>query len=105
MPKKVKDKEALIQRLLKVREQLASFGVRSIGVFGSFARGEQTSLSDVDILVEFMPEKHTFDNFMEVTFFLEKLLNRRVEIVTPDALSPHIGPHILMEVERVTIPA
>ena len=62
-------------------------------------------MSDVDILVEFMPDQHTFDNFMEVAFFLEDFLGRKVEVVTPEALSPFIGPHILREVERVPIAA
>ena len=105
MVKKVNTKDAIIQRILGVRERLAFFGVRSVGLFGSFVRGEQTSLSDVDILVEFMPEKHTFDDFMDVAFLLEELLGRKVEVVTPEALSPHIGPHILREVQRVPIAA
>ena len=105
MVKKVNTKDAIVQRILEARERLALLGVRSIGLFGSFVRGEQTPLSDVDILVEFMPEKHTFDNFMEVAFLLEELLGRNVEVVTPEALSPYIGPHILREVERVPIAA
>ena len=44
------------------------FSVRRIGVFGSFARGEEKDTSDVDILVEF--ENPTFDNFMNLAFFL-----------------------------------
>ncbi|HDP69887.1 MAG TPA: nucleotidyltransferase [Actinobacteria bacterium] len=105
MVKKVNTKDDIVQRILEEREKLASFGVKSVGLFGSFVRGEQTSLSDVDMLVEFMPEKHTFDNFMEVVFLLEELLGRKVEVVTPEALSPYIGPHILSEVERVLIAA
>ena len=88
MVKKVKTKNAIVQRIMEERE-----------------RGDKTSLSDVDILVEFMPEKHTFDNFMEVAFFLEEILGHKVELVTPEALSPHIGPHILREVEHVPIAA
>ena len=105
MLEKVNSKDAIVQRIVEAREQLALLGVRSIGLFGSFVRGEQTSMSDVDILVEFIPEKHTFDNFMEVAFLLEELLGREVEVVTPEALSPYIGPHILREVERVPIAA
>ena len=105
MVKKVKTKNAIVRRIQKERERLAFLGVRSIGLFGSFARGDEASLSDVDILVEFIPEKHTFDNFMEVAFLLEKILGRKVELVTPEALSPHIGPHILRELERVPIAA
>jgi len=105
MVKNTSDKDAIIQCILEARERIASLGVRSIGIFGSFVRGDQTSLSDVDMLVEFIPDKHTFDNFMDVAFLLEELLGRRVEIVTPESLSPHIGPHILREVEHVAIAA
>ncbi len=98
-------KESVFQRIQNERTQLASLGVKSIGLFGSFVRGDQTPTSDVDILVEFVPEKHTFDNFMEVAFLLEEILGRKVELVTPEALSPYIGPHILREVERVPIAA
>ena len=102
---KVDSKEAVVQRILGASEQLANLGVKKIGLFGSFVRGEQTPLSDVDLLVEFAPEKHTFDNFFDVTFLLEELLGRNVEVVTPESLSPHIGPHILKEVEHVPIAA
>jgi predicted nucleotidyltransferase len=78
------------------REIKKRFGVRRIGLFGSFARGEQKDTSDVDILVEF--EEPTFDNFMNLAFFLEDLLNRRVELVTPDSLSPYIAPYVEKEV-------
>ena len=60
------------------------------------------ALSDVDILVSFTPEKKTFDNFMHLGFFLEDLLGRTVDLVTTESLSPHIGPHILSEVEYVS---
>lgn len=98
-------KELIFKRILDVQKRLASYGVKTIGLFGSFVRGDQTPLSDIDILVEFAPEKHTFDNFMEVSFLLEEILGRKVELITPEALSPHIGPHILREVERVPIAA
>jgi len=105
MDSKITTREELIQRILEHREKLSSFGVTSVGLFGSFVRGEQTDSSDIDILVEFTPEKHTFDNFMDVSFLLEEISGRRVEVVTPEGLSPHIGPHILKEVERVPVAA
>ncbi len=101
----VTTKKEVIARLRGARHHLAALGVAEIGLFGSFVAGRQTAASDVDLLVEFAPPQHTFDNFMEVSFLLESLLGRRVELVTPDALSPHIGPHILREVERVSIAA
>ena len=105
MVKKAITKESIFQLISEQQEQLACFGVKNIGLFGSFVRGDQTSSSDIDILVEFVADKHTFDNFMELAFFLEDLLGRKVELITPQALSPHIGPHILREVERVLIAA
>lgn len=98
-------KELIFQRILDEQKRLAFYGVKNIGLFGSFVRCNQTSLSDIDILVEFIPEKHTFDNFMEVAFLLEKVLGSKVELITLEALSPYIGPHILKEVERVCIAA
>jgi hypothetical protein len=98
-------KEDLIKQIMGQREKLSHLGVKNIGLFGSFVRSEQTSSSDIDILVEFVPEKHTFDNFMEVSFLLEETLGRKVEVITPEGLSPYIGPHILKEIERVSIAA
>ena len=105
MNEKTEDKNLIFKRILDEQKQLAFYGVKNIGLFGSFVRGDQTPMSDIDILVEFTPEKHTFDNFMEVAFLLEEILGRKVELITPEALSPHIGPHILREVEHVPIAA
>jgi uncharacterized protein len=105
MGTRVESKETVVRRIVGARDRLNSLGVKSIGLFGSFARGEQTPSSDVDILVEFVPDKHSFDNFMDVSFLLEELLGRKVEVVTPEGLSPYIRPYILREVERVPVAA
>lgn len=101
----VADKEEIVERLREARSQITPLGVLSIGLFGSFASGKQTPASDVDLLVDFAPDQHTFDNFMGLSFLLESVLGRKVEIVTPESLSPHIGPHILREVKRVSFAA
>ena len=97
----VEDKRSIIERLRRERTALASLGVLEIGLFGSFARGEQTPESDVDLLVEFTPQQHTFDSFMDLSFFLEALLGREVELLTRESLSPYIGERILAEVEKI----
>jgi len=99
----IERKKDLFTLLAKHQEQLKQFGVKRWGVFGSFARGQQNTRSDVDILVEFEQGKKSFDNFMHLAFFLEEQVGRRVELVTPESLSPHIGPHILREVEYAPI--
>ena len=72
---------------------------KKIGLFGSFVRGTQTPASDVDLLIEFEEGKKSFDHFMNLALLLEDILQRKVELVTPASLSPHIGPHILREVD------
>ena len=99
----IERKKDLFALLARHQEELKQFGVKRWGVFGSFARGQQSNRSDVDILVEFEQGKKSFDNFMQLAFFLEEHLGRRVELVTLESLSPHIGPHILREVEYAPI--
>lgn len=94
--------------LIALRSQepiLKRFGVRRYGLFGSFVREQHHEQSDIDLLIEFEPTQKTFDNFMNLSFFLEELLGRKVELVTPEALSPYIGPSILREVEYATLSA
>lgn len=94
-------KEQLLALLRDHQPQLDGFGVNRCGLFGSYLRAEQDSDSDIDILVEFKPGEKSFDNFMGLAFFLEDVLGRPVDLVTPESLSPYIGPHILREVEYV----
>jgi len=84
------------------KETITSYGVRKIGVFGSFVRNVQKTESDIDILVEFDSNDLTFDNYMNLAFFLEDNLDRKIDLITSDSLSPYIGPQILKEVEYVS---
>ena len=93
------NKTELFSFLSEHRDHLKRYGVKRCGVFGSFVRGQQTPESDIDLLVEFESGAKSFDNFMLLSFFLEDNLDRRIELVTPESLSPYIGPHILREVE------
>ena len=99
----VQTREDVIERLRRHREDLRRLGVERIGLFGSFQRDEPGTESDVDLLVEFAPGEKSFDHFMALSFLLEDELGRPVELVTREALSPHIGPHILQRVEYVEI--
>jgi predicted nucleotidyltransferase len=98
---KVQTKQDILDAIAVSHEAFTRLGVKSIGLFGSFVKDTATENSDVDMLVDFIPGKKSFDNFMELAYFLEELLGREVEIVTPQSLSKHIGPHILKEVEYV----
>jgi hypothetical protein len=78
-------------------------GVRSLSVFGSFARGEQRPASDVDLLVEFEPGQKSYDNFIRLAFFLEEVAGRPVELLTRESLSPHLAAKILAEAQDVPL--
>jgi uncharacterized protein len=95
-------KEFILSSLKSKEQEISKYGIRAIGLFGSYARNEQSENSDIDILIDFYPDKETFDNYMAVCYFIEKMFeNKRVEIVTKNGLSPYIGPKILNEVNYV----
>jgi hypothetical protein len=101
----IKTKQDILMILRQNQGRLKALGISRIGLFGSFVRGEQHPDSDIDLLVEFEGGKKTFDAFMELSFFLEDILQRKVEVITAESLSPYLGPHILKEVEYVALAA
>ena len=94
-------RDLTIRRLREAEAEIRDLGVGRLALFGSVARGEATPESDVDLLVEFLPGEKSFDRFMALSDLLERLLGHRVELVTIEALSPFIGPHILAEAADV----
>ncbi len=76
------------------------YGLKEIGVFGSYVRGEQNEKSDIDILVE-LEKPMGFVKFFKLENALSQLLGAPVEMVTKKALKPHIGKRILQEVRYV----
>jgi predicted nucleotidyltransferase len=95
-------KANILKTLKSNKAKLSEFGIRSVGLFGSYIRDEQTGMSDIDILIDFEPEKENFDNFMAVYDLFEKIFkNEKIEVVTINGLSPYIGPAILNEVQYV----
>ena len=93
------NKHIIYTELQKNKAILEQYGVKSIGLFGSFVRDEGTDKSDIDFLVDFEKAKKTLSNLVDLGDFLETLFEKKVDIVTPQGLSPYIGPHILKEVQ------
>lgn len=85
------------------KQHLRALGLKRIGIFGSSARGELGVKSDVDVILDFDRTKKTYRNFIQTTFFLETLLGRSVDALTPQGLSPHIKPYIDRDVTYVQI--
>ncbi len=79
------------------KELREKYNVVEIGIFGSFARGESTKSSDIDILVEFK-EPIGFFKFLELEEYLTNLIGIKVDLVSKKALKPHIGKYIREEV-------
>jgi uncharacterized protein len=94
----MKDIEELRKTLTAHREILASkYRVKTMGVFGSYARGKPKKKSDIDILVEFKRAVDFFE-FLDLEEYLEQILGNKVDLVTRKALKPYIGKRILEEV-------
>jgi hypothetical protein len=91
----------ILRILSEHRSETGRFGVKSLTLFGSVAREEASSQSDVDILVEF-DSPPSFDCYMGLKFYLEDLLRVRVDLVTPRALKPRVRPYV--EQEAVYVP-
>lgn len=90
-------KEKLIELKPYLREK---YKVKTIGVFGSYVRGEQKKRSDVDILVEF-DETPGLLGYLGLENYLSDAIGVKVDLVMKDALKPRIGKHILEEVVYV----
>lgn len=102
---KVETKEEIIARLQENQSRIIGFGVQRIGLFGSFVRNETNAESDVDLMVEFDIDQKTLKNLVGLSQFLQELLGRKVELITPQSLNPFIGKHIINEVEYVSLAA
>ncbi len=77
------------------------YQVKTLGVFGSFVRGEATANSDLDLLVEFKGDI-TFDNYMDLKFLLEDLFKRKIDLVIKEDIKPQIRERILEETVYVS---
>jgi len=93
------DRQTILDRLNAEAPGLRKkYGVKSLSVFGSMARGDDHEGSDVDVLVTF-DGPATFRRFMGLKLDLEELFGRRVDLLTPKCL----GPEMEVEIEREAI--
>ena|SRR3990172_12802057 len=100
---KDQNEKLILQKIKECESEIRKYGVLKVGLFGSFAREEQGKYSDIDLLVEFDKEKKTFRNLMGFSQYMESVLGRKVEVVTPESMSPYIAPRIMHEVKYVQV--
>ena len=73
------------------------YGVIDIAVFGSYARNEHKGKSDIDIFVELKPRFRTFDNFMDLKFYLQKITSKKIDLVIKESIRKEIKPYVFKE--------
>jgi len=74
------------------------YKIKDIGVFGSYVRGDQTSESDLDVLVNYSDNSIDIFDFLDLKEYLSTLMPMEVDLVMKDSLKPGIGKNILKEV-------
>ncbi len=82
--------------ITQIKLLCTKYGVRSLSVFGSYARGDARTDSDIDLLVSFS-ERVSFLRMVALERELAHLLGREVDLQTEEALSPYLRDRILKE--------
>ena len=92
--------ETILEKLKIHRKEMETrFSLRSIALFGSHLHGNATSSSDIDFVVEF--ENISFDHYMDLKTYLEKIFNKPVDLVLSDSIKPRIKSLIMQEAVHV----
>ena len=82
------DSKNILKKIEERKGDIRKYGVKKIGLFGSYAKGRQKKKSDIDFLVEF--KKLNSDNFFAMLFLLEKMFKRKVDLVDIKNLRPEL---------------
>ena len=91
----------ILKILNKEQDILKKYSVKKIGIFGSFVRNEQNKDSDIDFVVEF--DNPSFDNYMDLSYYLEDLFGRNVDILTPEGVKSIRHKSVANEIKRSVI--
>ena len=88
----ISTRDEVVTKIKANRRALERYGVKSLALFGSAARNKMQKGSDIDVLVQF--DKSTWANYIGLKFYLQDLLGRKVDLVTPKAIKPATLPSI-----------
>jgi len=91
--------EEIVEYLKKNKRLLYErFGVTRVGIFGSFVRGEQVVLSDIDMIVDIEKARKTIHSFLQLKRFLEKELERKIDLGFEHSLKPIVREKVREQV-------
>lgn len=88
-------RDEILACIVQHKDEIVRFGVKRLALFGSAARNEASASSDLDFLVEF--DRKSFDNYMDLKFYLEDLFGRPVDLVLADTIKTRLREAILNE--------
>ena len=100
----VQNKQQAFERIAAHQSALRQFGAARLGLFGSFVRDEQTEESDIDFVVEFQDGKKTFRNFINMVYYLEKVMGREVELLTWEGMASFVKREAEKQIEYAPLP-
>lgn len=93
-------KEKVLRLLREHLEEIRGFNIQKISIFGSVARNQESPQSDIDILIKF-DGPPSYDLYMDLKFFLEDLLGRKVDLITEDGIRTEIREFVEKDLIRV----
>jgi len=92
------NKESIIEFLKHNKQNMMStYGVEEIGLYGSYVHDQNKENSDIDILVGFKKDCETFDNYMDLKFFLEEAFNKKIDLVIKRSVKEPVKDRIFKE--------
>ena len=103
MNKTIKNRDQILKMILNNQNNIRDFGVSKIGLFGSFVRNEQNEESDIDLIVQFEKGKKSYIKFINLSDYLEKLFNNKVDLLTEKGISPYMKSRIEKEAVYVSL--
>lgn len=98
----VTSKKDILQLIESKASCISALGAERLGLFGSFARGGQQDTSDVDLVVEFRPGMKTFSNLFDMAELLEKLLQKKVDLLTWEGMAGFVQNEVKKDIDYVS---
>lgn len=92
------NRDKVIEIIKENKTQIEKLGAFRIGLFGSYARSENNSASDIDLIIDIKKDSHTFDNFMNITIMLEDIFGKKVDLLTRDSIDTNFYNAIKSEI-------